>query len=201
MSAERPSGVPLHKKFTPLNRRHFGITLSGALIFPVQSFAAKPVFEDFGAGAENRWRFFADTVMGGISSGEVTFKRDISGTFARMTGTVSTANNGGFIQFRRLLQNPLPRETKGLRLIVRGNRQRYFVHLRTTGTFLPWQYYQSDFDANQEWSEVWLPLINFKASGGFMRSSPTARSLRSVGVVAYGRDHEAQIDVREIDFY
>lgn len=191
----------LFVKNSLLNRRQFGIALLSALIFPIQSFATKPVFEDFGVDAENRWRFFADTVMGGISSGEVTFKRDISGTFARMTGTVSTANNGGFIQFRRLLQNPLPRETRGLRLIVRGNGQQYFVHLRTTGTFFPWQYYQSDFTANQAWSEVWLPLINFKASGAFMRSPPTARSLRSVGIVAYGRDHEAQIDVREIDFY
>ena len=47
------------------------------------------------------WRFVTDGVMGGVSKGGLRFGRDPDGTaFARMTGDVSTANNGGFIQFR-----------------------------------------------------------------------------------------------------
>jgi hypothetical protein len=65
--------------------------------------------------------------------------------YARMTGRVTTANNGGFIQIRKDLGSPPPEGTKGVRLIVRGNGERYFVHLRTSGTLLPWQYYQASF--------------------------------------------------------
>ena len=85
--------------------------------------------------------------------------------------------------------------------MVRGNDQRYFVHLRTGGTLLPWQYYQAGFDVTESWSEVRLPLDAFKASGVLLRDVPEATSLTSVAVVAYGRDQYAQIDVREVGFY
>ena len=118
-----------------------------------------------------------------------------------MRGNVSTENNGGFIQFRMKLPKPLPAEALGLRLVVRGNNQRYFVHLRTSGTFLPWQYYQSSFLVSKDWGEVLLPFSGFKASGSFLKNTPSPEDLKSIGVVAFGRDHEAEIDVREINYF
>ena len=44
------------------------------------------------------------------------------------------------------LPDAVPSDATGVRLVVRGNAERYFVHLRTTGTVLPWQYYQAGFD-------------------------------------------------------
>jgi hypothetical protein len=159
------------------------------------------VIETFDSQPETRWRFFSDQVMGGVSSGEARFGKEAGESFARMTGTVSTANNGGFIQNRTELPGGLPETTTGIRLVVRGNDQRYFVHLRTTGTALPWQYYQAGFEAGQDWAEVRLPLSAFEPSGAMLRDTPLAGTLRSVGIVAYGRDHQAQIDVKEIGFY
>ena len=150
---------------------------------------------------ETRWRFFTDRVMGGISTGEVTFAEENGTSFARMTGHVSTANRGGFIQMRLDLASPPPEGTTGLRLIVRGNAQRYFVHLRTGATLLPWQYYQAGFDVTESWNEVRLPFDAFEASGALLRNVPEATSLTSLAVVAYGRDHDARIDVREVGFY
>ena len=49
---------------------------------------------------EAGWRFFTDNVMGGISTGQLAFAREDGQTYARMTGRVSTANRGGFIQMR-----------------------------------------------------------------------------------------------------
>ena len=169
--------------------------------FPVGVHAEGRMLEDFETAPEVRWEFLADTVMGGVSSGHVEFLTEETGSFARLTGTVSTENRGGFIQFRRKLDAPPPDETKGIRLVVRGNDQRYFVHVRTKGTLLPWQYYQSGFDTSGNWTEILLPLTAFKASGRLLRPEPAAKSLTSIGVVAYGRDHEAEIDVREIGFY
>ena len=159
------------------------------------------LIEDFTMQPETRWRFFTDQVMGGVSTGGVTFAQEDGQAFARMTGRVSTANRGGFIQMQLDLATPPPEGTTGVRMIVRGNGQRYFVHLRTGGTLLPWQYYQAGFDVTESWNEVRLPLEAFEASGGLLRSVPAPGSLTSVAVVAYGRDHDARIDVREVGFY
>jgi hypothetical protein len=159
------------------------------------------IIEDFTMQPDTRWRFFTDQVMGGVSTGGVTFATEDGASFARMTGRVSTANRGGFIQMRLDLTTPPPEGTTGVRLIVRGNDQRYFVHLRTSGTVLPWQYYQAGFDVTDGWQEVRLPLAAFSASGALLRSAPIVDSLTSVAVVAYGRDHDARIDVREVGFY
>ena len=166
-----------------------------------QAMAEETLIEDFTVQPETRWRFFADTVMGGVSTGQVRFVQEAGQTHAHMTGTVSTANNGGFIQMRLDLTAPPPEGAIGVRLLVRGNDQRYFVHLRTEGTRLPWQYYQAGFDVTREWVEVRLPFTAFEASGALLRDTPRAERLTSIGVVAYGRDHEAEIDVREVGFY
>lgn len=159
------------------------------------------LIEDFMMQPETRWRFFTDQVMGGVSTGGIAFAREDGQAFARMTGYVSTANRGGFIQMRLDLPSRPPEGTTGVRLVVRGNSQRYFVHLRTGGTLLPWQYYQAGFDVTDNWREARLPLDVFTASGALLRSVPRPGSLTSVAVVAYGRDHDALIDVREIGFY
>lgn len=163
--------------------------------------AQSAMIEDFKMEPETRWRFFTDQVMGGVSTGGVDFATEDGHAFARMTGRVSTVNRGGFIQMRLDLATRPPEGTTGVRLMVRGNNQRYFVHLRTGGTLLPWQYYQAGFDVSQSWAEVRLPLESFAASGALLRSAPRPSSLASVAIVAYGRDHDARIDVQEVGFY
>jgi hypothetical protein len=178
------------------------VILGGAVLPAIAdgTVTGQTIIEDFTMQPQTRWRFFTDQVMGGVSTGGIAFGQEDGMHFARMTGRVSTANRGGFIQMRLDLATPPPAGTTGVRLIVRGNAQRYFVHLRTGGTLLPWQYYQAGFDVTESWSEVRLPLDAFKASGGLLRSVPDPSSLTSLAIVAYGRDHDAQIDVREVGF-
>jgi hypothetical protein len=159
------------------------------------------LLEDFTMQPETRWRFITDQVMGGVSTGGVVFTQEDRVPFARMTGQISTANRGGFIQMRLDLPDPPPEGTRGVLLVVRGNSQRYFVHLRTGGTLLPWQYYQAGFDVSERWSEIRLPFDAFKPSGAFLRDIPRPDSLKSIAVVAYGRDHDARIDIRKVGFY
>jgi hypothetical protein len=179
------------------------VLLGGALsvVLAEEPLRGDALIEDFSIQPETRWQFFTDQVMGGVSTGGVAFAQEDGMYFARMTGNVSTANRGGFIQMRLDLQSPPPNDNTGVRLIVRGNAQRYFVHLRTGSTLLPWQYYQAGFDVTESWSEVRLPMDAFAASGWLLRGVPNPASLTSVAIVAYGRDHDAQIDVREVGFY
>jgi hypothetical protein len=163
--------------------------------------SAATAAEEFSMTPATGWRFLTDQVMGGVSTGGIVFATEDGASFARMSGRVSTANRGGFIQMRLALPTPPPEGMTGVRLVVRGNDQRYFVHLRTTGTILPWQYYQAGFEVTEGWTEIRLPFAAFTASGALLRRVPGPGSLTSVAVVAYGRDHDALIDVREVDFY
>ena len=149
---------------------------------------------------ERDWRFFADTVMGGISTGNVVFGSK-DGAYVRLTGNVSTAKNGGFIQIRKQLPSARPKGISGIRLVARGNGQRYFIHLRTRGTLLPWQYYQSGFEVSGNWKEFRLPFTSFNRSGRLLAKTPAPSSLKSVAIVAFGRDHTADVQVKEIGFY
>jgi hypothetical protein len=171
-----------------------------ALALPLPAMADPTRIEDFTLQPETRWQFFTDGVMGGVSTGQVTFLREGGVPFARMTGVVSTANRCGFIHMRRDLSTP-PTGMTGVRLVARGNDQRYFVHLRTSGTVLPWQYYQASFDVTGRWSEQRLPFDTFRPSGALLRATPRADRLTSVAIAAFGRDHAAEVEVREVGFF
>ncbi len=159
------------------------------------------MLDDFSPSPKVDWNFVADSVMGGISTGDVVLEDDGTQVYAKMTGNVSTENNGGFIQFRSTLNEKLDKNIEGVYLKVRGNGEKYFIHLRTRGTMLPWQYYQSAFSTSNEWTEIFLPLDSFKPSGSWLGKGVNPKSIRSLGVVAYGRDHVADIQVTEIGFY
>ena len=55
------------------------------------------MLDDFDPSPKVEWNFVADSVMGGVSSGEVLLGSDGSEKFVSMIGNVSTENNGGFV--------------------------------------------------------------------------------------------------------
>lgn len=138
------------------------------------------------------WRYAADTVMGGVSEGRAW----VDGDVLRLTGSVSTANNGGFIQVRTDLPNGLGGDTIHLR--VRGNGEQYFVHLRSVHSVRPWQSYRAGFETTPDWTDVALPLSAFAPSRDSLPLQINAGDVRSLGLVAYGRDHEADLSVSHI---
>lgn len=162
------------------------------LTMPLAPSTSATPLENFSQGASANWSFFTDQVMGGVSQGRASLAEGA----LRLEGRVSTENNGGFIQVRRTVD--LPADATRIRLRVRGNGQKYYVHLRTGGTRLPWQYYQLGFDAKDGWSDVTLPLDAFEASSRLMRRTPKAASVRTLALVAYGRDHSAFVEVSDI---
>ena len=143
---------------------------------------------------------FSNQVVQTLSHYGVEFK-DIEGkTIALLTGNVTTENNGGFIQIRRDLRSINLEDINLIKLIAKGNNQKYFVFLRTTGTKLPWQYYQSQFTVNENFNEFILPIDEFKKSGMLMSSKIDPKKITSIGIVAFGRDHYANISIKELEF-
>ena len=161
------------------------------------------MIDDFEPGSKVNWEYLSDQVMGGVSEGSARVGTDneTGNAYAHMTGNVSTDNNGGFIQLRARLQSGVGKDMSGIYLRARGNNEKYYIHLRTRGTMLPWQYYQAEFEVTDQWQVFRLPLVDFSPSGSWLSKSPKPKSIRSVGIVAYGRDHLASIDVDEIGFY
>ena len=158
--------------------------------------------EEFCEGGNAKWCFVTDKVMGGISKGSLDFKKENEIYFYRMTGELSLENNGGFIQFRTKIENhPREKNYKGVRLRVRGNNNEYAIHIRTKYLLLPWQYYESTFQAMDEWSTIELPFSSFGKSNFYQPSSVSSQDIKTIGIVAIGREFEAQIDLASIELY
>ena len=124
------------------------------------------MIENFDDTAGTRWSYTSDRVMGGVSDGGAALASDGDTSYARLQGTVSTANNGGFIQLRQTLAAALPETATGITLRVRGNGERYYIHLRPVQSRRPWQYFQAGFDSNTDWQTITLPWSVFSPQGG-----------------------------------
>ena len=89
----------------------------------------------------------------------------------------------------------------GIRILSRGNGETYFVHLRTRDNRRPWHYYAASFTAGDDWREATLPFDSFRHSAGLSPASPRPQDIVSIGIVAYGRDHRADLSVAAITLY
>ena len=148
-----------------------------------------------------RWIYFADNVMGGISVGSSEYVIVASGKAIRLYGEVSTKNNGGFIQVRMPYSIEQLEKYKGIKIKMKGNGDEYFLHLRNRSSRLPWQYYHASFKSEPTWKEVNIPFEQFKRSSNFMKSVFDPSSIKTIGIVAYGKDHTADVMVSELEFY
>ena len=151
----------------------------------------------------NGWVLVSDRVMGGVSDGAMS-REHIAGRDAiRMRGGVSLENNGGFLQIALDLGDAGSvvdaSASDGIRLDVLGNDQTYNLHLRTTDTRRPWESYRQSFDAPSTWTSVFLPFAGFKPHRLDRPLRPSR--LRRVGLVAIGREFEADIAIADIRFY
>ena len=160
------------------------------------------IFEDFNQiNSNNDWEFISDQVMGGVSSGkfEILNEKDIS--FMRITGKVSLENNGGFIQVRKKINIRLKQSIKKIKLTSRGNLSDYFIHIRTKYTLLPWQYYQLKFKVSNKWETNNLNISSFKRSGSLLPKVINPKNIKSIALVAFGREHDVELDIAEIRLF
>ena len=146
---------------------------------------------------ENNWAYLADTVMGGVSRGGAEFSADA----LRLTGQVSTKNNGGFIQVRTRID---PTETvgkSGIKIKVKGNGDVYYLHVRNASARLPWQYYTASFKTSEKWNDITISFDEFEKSATLMPRKLKPVSIKTIGLVAYGKDHEADVSIANLEFY
>jgi len=149
------------------------------------------------------WRTLTDRVMGGISNGQARYETIDGKRCLRLQGVVSLENQGGFVQAAM----PLVKaggafdagSYEGIRLWVKGNGRRYYVHLRTEDTKLPWQYYAAGFDAGAAWEQVDIPFTAF--AGENIGAALDTRKLKRLAIVAAKEAFTADVAVARIELY
>ena len=149
-----------------------------------------------------KWNFIPDQVMGGVSTGKFMVETVDGVLCYRMTGDVSTKNNGGFIQMRTKLSPEInSKDYDGVYLKVYGNKKNYNLHLRTGLTLAPWQYYSYTFTTKNNWIEIRAPFEQFKKSNFYQPKNILGQSIKSVGLVAGFDNFSSDICLSEIGFY
>lgn len=154
--------------------------------------------ENFSQAPQSRWDYVADTVMGGVSDGTISFEADDGVDYVRLTGTVSTDNNGGFIQVRTRFDEPISNDASSVTLTVRGNGERYYVFLRSSKATRPWHSYRASFVAGENWQEVTLPIDQFEPSRDVLPAQIKPADIIGLGLVAYGGDFQADLSVADV---
>lgn len=154
---------------------------------------------------DTEWEGFTDRVMGGRSDMAVSKIPDPDGNYLRMQGKVSLENRGGFIQVRLMLKSSSKAfdagDYQGIRVNVRGEGSGYYIFLRTNGMILPWKYFSAPVPVTGEWRQVDIPWSDF-VPGDYGRSGKLkVDRLKSLALVAYGKEFDAMIEMREIGLY
>ena len=156
--------------------------------------------EDLVSALGTRWRAVDDRVMGGVSEARLRREMVDGRRCLHLSSEVRLDNSGGFVQMALdLSANGRTIDASGfasVRLVVRGNRERYAVHLRTADVTRPWQSYRAHFDAGLQWREVRLPFADFAAHR--VGAPLDLTRLRRLGIVAIGRAFHADVAVAEI---
>ena len=197
------------RKLVKNNLMHlFGLTVVTVISFgPDVSARAdtNEIIYSFSSDSYRHWQFVSDGVMGGLSTGKLTFEKEGEVNFARLTGDVTTENNGGFIQFRANVSfdktGDQGQMIKGVRLTGRGNGAKYFIHFRTSDNRRPSDYYSAEFQTGLEWNSIDLPFSKFKRSRFDNSILLSGNKIQSMGIVAYGREHIADVSISKIEFY
>jgi len=148
------------------------------------------------------WRVVADTVMGGVSHGQLVPATVQGRACLHMTGDVSLENNGGFVQASLDLGVDAYLDAtrySGFEIEVLGNAETYNLHLRTADTARVWQSYRASFMALPQWQTLRFPFTDFKPHR--LDTPLDLHRLKRIGLVAIGRAFTADLCFARVALY
>ncbi len=187
-----------------LSKLNCYLSLFIMIILSSKSIATEDLSFPFNADSGKYWQYVSDRVMGGLSDGQVSLEQDGELYYARLTGNVSTRNNGGFIQLRSGVSfensEKNGKDLQGVRLNVRGNGETYEIHITTNDRVYRGDYYSATFKADSDWTMIDLPFNKFKRKRS-NNSKLDAKNITRFAIVAYGREYVSDVSVSTIEFY
>jgi hypothetical protein len=148
------------------------------------------------------WEYVADTVMGGVSKGQLSRVAVAGRDAVRLTGDVSLENNGGFIQMASDLGEGGvfdASDWNGIEVDLKGVGEGYELRLRTDQLTRPWQSYRVVIEPTGDWETFRFDWAAFEARKTDVAFDPAR--LRRMGILAIGAEMQADIAVSGIRFY
>ena len=158
--------------------------------------------KDVTSNLGTKWQLVTDGVMGGLSQGQLTLDNYKGRNCLRMRGTVTTENNGGFVQIALSLSEQGDFDASaytGVEIEVAGNNELYNIHFRTGELWFPWQSYRSSFTAAGDWQTYRIPFSELDKYKTFHKFSQD--DIKRIGLVAIGREFQADLCLADIRFY
>jgi hypothetical protein len=165
------------------------------------------VLEDGGgpglrAANGQHWRYVADTVMGGVSTGALSRGLHYGKQALHLTGAVSLENNGGFVQMALDLapQGQVLDASRfaGLSLLLHGNDAPYNIHLRSPDMPRVWQSWRAQVHVPARWVHIFVPFSDFTPHRTDLPVQPAR--LSRIGLVAIGREMRADLALARLEF-
>jgi len=194
----------MFKNSLKISKISYFLSLIVMIIFNSKSIAAEDLSFPFNADSGKYWQYVSDRVMGGVSDGKVILEQDGEMYYVRLTGNVSTRNNGGFIQLRSGISfvnsEKDGKNLQGVRLNVRGNGETYDIHIITNDRAYYGDYYSATFQADSDWKMIDLPFNTFERKR-YNTLKLDAKNIRSFAIAAYGRNFTSDVSVSTIEFY
>ena len=173
------------------------LTLATATWMPSASVA--PVDIDFTDAKAQTWRVLNDNVMGGISTGDLSWGKQ----GLRWVGETRLENNGGFSSVRAPWGTHDFSDVERVIITCRGTGGPFKLTLETSRAwYMPYAF--ASFDPTEDWSEVVLPLSAFRWSQAFTGDTRFSTSLSEVlriGLLKYdGSAQSFDLEVSEVRF-
>jgi len=163
------------------------------------------------------WSGFTDRVMGGISMATLVREEVEGRTSNVMKGTVSLANNGGFIQMATSLSRDPSLSSvdasqfDGVELDIlykpdddaADQEESFNVHLRNPACVRQFSSYRATFQIEpNKWHTVRLPWTAFSGNGPGCDVTPfSPKELRRIGILAIGKPMKVSLALSGVKFY
>lgn len=172
-----------------------------------QGLQAEEIIDDFSsverASNGQRWRYFSDRVMGGVSTGRAAHDVIDGRPALHLSGEVSLENNGGFVQVALDLTPDGTtldaRRYSGIVISLRGDGGAYALNLRTSDLRYPWQSYRCAIQSTGVWQSFPCAFSDFEAH---RTDRPLDRTrLRRVGLIAIGEARAVDVAIGDMRFY
>ena len=149
----------------------------------------------------NDWRVINDSVMGGVSSGNVQYQRQQ----VIFSGNVSTENNGGFSSVYKST-GPLAEHINGVKVTLLGDGNYYQLRLRTQVAGNEITYKAGFASEKNKQLTAYFKLDEFKASfrGRLITGAPKikANTISHIGFLILSKHTQTfSLSVSNIEFY
>lgn len=146
------------------------------------------------------WVMISDQVMGGVSTATLHQDERHNSNSTCLVGRTRLDNNGGFVQMKLDIEPYwLDANYRGVFIELYGSTHHYNLHVKTNQLNRPWQSFRCTLPVEPQWTRFIIPFEQLLAHR--TDAELQAADIRSVAVVAIGKEFDVDVCVRRFGFF